>query len=77
MSPRIACEIRGVFLDWPDYPANTGMRPDDGRVRVALQECLHLIEVCWLRPFLGERNVDIVVNQHDQPNFGGEVEDTV
>src|SRR5580704_7466025 len=71
------CKICGVILNGPDYAADTGMRPNDRRVGVTFQERLHLFEVCRRRAFFGEWNIDIVVNQHNQPNFGGEVENTV
>ena len=53
------------------------MRPDDGRLRVALEERFHLSQVDRLRVRLRERHVDVVVEDHDEARLGGELEDAV
>jgi len=44
---------------------------------VPLKEGLYLIEVGRFGPLLGKRNVDIVVDQHNQANFRGEIENAI
>ena len=53
------------------------MGPNDGRVRMALEEGLYLVEVCGFGSVLCKRNVDIVVEQHNQANFRSKIEYTI
>jgi hypothetical protein len=63
-----------VILNRPHHPSYAGMRPDDGRVRMTFEERLHLTEVSWWGSFLGERHIDIVVDQNHKAHLGGEFE---
>ena len=49
------------------------MGPNDGQVRVPHEESLYLIEVCRFGTLFCKRNVDIVVDQHNQANFRSKI----
>jgi len=49
--------------------------PDDGGLRVALEEGLDLIEVGGAGTFFCKRNINVVVKDNHQAGFGGEIED--
>src|SRR5271154_6765516 len=61
----------------PNYPAHARVSPDNGCVWVPPEKGLHLVQVSWLRAFLRERHIHIVVYKHDQPGHLGKVENTV
>ena len=60
-----------------DDPPEAGVGPDDRGLRVPLQQGLHLRQVNRLGIDLAERHVDVVVQDHHQPRFRGEVEHAV
>ena len=57
--------------------AEAQVRPDDRRVRVALEQRLQIRQVGGPLRGLGEGHVQIVVEQHDQAHLGGEVQDAI
>ena len=63
-----------MVLPRPDHTPQAHMGPNDGHVRVPLEEGLYLIQVSRFRPLLCKRNVDIVVDQHNQANFRAKIE---
>src|SRR5882757_4770063 len=50
------------------------MRPNNGNVRVSLEEGFYLVEICGFGSVLCKRNVDVVVEQHNQANFRSKIQ---
>ena len=40
-------------------------------------ERFHLIEIYGFGTFLGERHVDVAVNEHYEPDFHGKIEESI
>ena len=57
--------------------AEADVRPDDRRLRVALEQGDHLLQVDRLGVLLGKRHVDVVVQDDDEAGLGGEGEDAI
>ena len=57
--------------------AEPDVRPDDRRLRMPLEQRLHLRQIDRLGVLLRERHVDVVVQDHDEAGFGGELENAV
>src|SRR6478672_225314 len=66
-----------MILDRAYYPAHARMGPYDRRFRVTLEQCLDLLQVRRAGSLLSEGDIDIVMDQHYQAHFGGEVQDTI
>ena len=65
-------------LDRMDDAAEADVRPDDRRLRMALEQRLHLASGTRApASCFGERHVDVVVQDHDEPGLAGEVEDAI
>jgi hypothetical protein len=66
-----------VVLARSDQTPQTHMGPNDSRVLVPLEKCLHLILISRLRPILGKGNVEIVVDQHQQARFCRKIKNAI
>ena len=60
-----------------NHPAETRVRPDHRSLRMAPEQVFHLREVDRLGAFLRERNIDVVVQEDDEPHLTREFEDAV
>lgn len=65
------------FLPGRTVRPKPNVRPNDGGVSMPFKESLYLTEVGRFSPLLCKRNVDMVVDQDDQANLRGEVEQPI
>src|SRR4051794_12419405 len=70
-------DIGCVILDGANDPAHAGMRPNDGRVRVPFENSFDLVEIRRFRSFLGEGDIHIVMDQHEQPDLTRKIQNPV
>ena len=78
--PRIAengCQHRRVLVDRTNDTTHPAVRPDNRDVRMSFEERFHLGEIEWLGAFLGERRVDVIVNQDNEANFTSEIKNSI
>src|SRR5579862_3602083 len=68
---------RGLPLRWLYHAAEPDVRPNDGGLGVAPQQVLHLRQVNRLLPCLGERHVDVAVQDHSEAHFSREIQNAV
>ena len=69
--------IAELVLDRAHDAPEADVRPDDRGLRVPLEEVPQLDELIRLLLRLRERHVDVVVQEHDESDLAGEIEDPV
>ena len=58
-------------------PSESDVGPDDRRLRMPLEECLHLREIDRLGVCLRKGHVDVVVKDHDEAGFSRKLQDAI
>ena len=67
----------GLLLDWTNDPTDADMGPDKRCVGMALEQRLHLGRISRFGAGLGKGDVDVVMNQNYEPDFGCKVDESI
>jgi hypothetical protein len=65
------------YLNGMHDAAEARVRPDDRCARMPLEQRLHLRQIHRFSVRLGERHVDVAVQNHDEARISREVEDAI